>query len=238
MLDLNRITCPSAGVLSRLKNGFEIENDSKLESYPTPELDRVTDRKPQTSLPAPQTTRNHLIRLYTAQRPLHVVDDGFVLYQEIRDGFEAVINFLYNLGFQLDKDFFPFCRFDLQTQNLVARVTSAITITITGIIDWDSAAFAPKSMSICVPFSAWMEDGNAWEEDEIEGNRPLIDPEQIVLKTVYEDIAGPGFAQTSYAPELAFTRRMLYCLMRDLTNGGEVLMAKELIEDFAKLEIK
>lgn len=186
----------------------------------------------------PQTARDHFIGLCTARRPLHVADDGFVLYQEGWNGFEAVINSLYNLGFLPDEDFFHFCYFDLQTRNLVARVTSETVIEITGILDWNSAAFVPKFMSIRSLFFAWIEDSNACEEDEIEVNSPLTEPEKIALKAVYEGVAGLGFAQTSYTPELALARRMFCYLIRGLTNGGEVPMAEELIEDFAKLDIK
>ncbi|KAF2787276.1 hypothetical protein K505DRAFT_258065 [Melanomma pulvis-pyrius CBS 109.77] len=237
VLDLHNTTSTSAGIISRANNSVDITGRIKIEPYPVSGRLASTTNGVQCPLSIPQTTRDHLLGLCKAQRPVKVADDGTLLFQYIWDDFESIINTLYEKGFIPDHHIFHLCHLDLQSRNLLARVVDESTIEITGILDWDSAAFAPKFLSVRAPFFFWTED-DAWEEDEADVYRPLSDPEHIALKAVYEEVAGPQFSQTSYIPELALARRMYYILKRGLYSGIQVQFAEDIIEEFAKLNIK
>jgi hypothetical protein len=239
VLNLHEITNASAGIISRVNNTSDLVNCVKLEPYPVSKRSIFRDDiEPKVNIVSPpQTTHDLLHSLCKTQRPLMVADNGNLIFQDIWDDFESIINTLHDRGFIPDGDLFHLCHFDLQSRNLLARVIDDSTVDITGILDWDSAAFAPKFMSVRAPFFFWTNDDD-WEEDEIKVNRPLQDPEHVALKAVYEEIAGTEFAQASYLPELAMIRQLFYVLKKGITSGMIVELAEEIIEEIAKLNIK
>jgi hypothetical protein len=239
VLNLHEITNASAGIISRVNNTSDLVNGVKLEPYPISKCSISRDDiEPKVNIVSPpQTTQDLLHSLCKSQRPLMVADNGNLMFQDIWDDLESIISTLHNRGFIPDGDLFHLCHFDLQSRNLLARFIDESTVDITGILDWDSAAFAPKFMRVRAPFFSWINNDD-WEEDEIKVNRTLQDPEHVALKAVYEKTAGTEFARASYVLELAMVRQLFYVLKKGITGGIVVELAEEINEEFAKLNIK
>ncbi|KAH6983895.1 hypothetical protein EDB80DRAFT_875412 [Ilyonectria destructans] len=70
---------------------------------------------------------------------------------------------------------------------------------ISGVLDWDSAVFAPMFMSCAPPMWIW-----AWQDDEDEDERTANDKpptsEGVRLKLAFEEAAGKDFAKFAYEP--------------------------------------
>ena len=107
------------------------------------------------------------------------------------------------------------CHLDLNTapRNIMAHIDSDESLTISGILDWDSAIFAPR-FGGCVPpmwIWAWSDD----EEDEAHANDAPDTLEQQELKQLFEEAVGPKFLEYAYRPEYRLARR----LFRIATDG-------------------
>ena len=107
------------------------------------------------------------------------------------------------------------CHLDLNTapRNIMAHIDSDESLTISGILDWDSAIFAPRFVGCVPPMWIW-----AWsdeEEDEAHANDTPDTLEQQELKQLFEEAVGPKFLEYAYRPEYRLARR----LFRIATDG-------------------
>jgi aminoglycoside phosphotransferase (APT) family kinase protein len=142
---------------------------------------------------------------------------------------------LYARGLIPDKDAFHFYHADMQLRNLLFAIESPTTIRLTGILDWDSALFAPNFMSTRAPFFLWSED----DADENEEGDAVVEPEDKEkgeLKRIFEHVVGRDFHQESYRQEYVLARRMWYFLVNGLRNGGDVFLAEEVLELWGEMD--
>ena len=107
------------------------------------------------------------------------------------------------------------CHLDLNIapRNIMAQIDSDESLTISGILDWDSAIFAPRFVGCVPPMWIW-----AWsdeDEDEAHANDTPDTLEQQELKQLFEEAVGPKFLEYAYRPEYRLARR----LFRIATDG-------------------
>ena len=93
------------------------------------------------------------------------------------------------LGF-LGNDENCVCHLDLlgTPRNIMADIKADGGLSITGILDWDSAAFAPRFVGCAPPMWLW-----AWDEegeDEKRANDNPSAPEDQEIKRIFEEIVG------------------------------------------------
>jgi aminoglycoside phosphotransferase (APT) family kinase protein len=136
----------------------------------------------------------------------------------------------------LDDDFYSLCHFDLHPRNiLVQEVSSIQQHAITGILDWDSAIFAPPWAS-CTPPSwlwAWQDDG---DEDERHANDKPQTVEMREIKQTFEEAAGPKVCHYAYEPHYRIARETLKLAVDGLRSNETIRAAKRLVEEWAELK--
>ena len=99
------------------------------------------------------------------------------------------------------------CHLDLMPRNIMVETPNATSANISGILDWDSAVFAPFFVS-CNPPS-WIWDwAEEEDEDPAKANETPETPEMQELKQVFEDAVGSKFLTCSYNPEYQLARRL------------------------------
>jgi hypothetical protein len=138
LINLNKVRNDSPGICSP---------SCKLESYPVPAfgISEPKFTKPHIFPSKPITTKDLLLRQCVRRREYEQAATGRS-WNEVWDGFESMIHKLHKLNIFPDDDQFHLSHLDLQNRNLLVEVHGD-EITMTGILDRDSAIFAPKFMS-------------------------------------------------------------------------------------------
>jgi len=222
--DLQKITNKTAGILSARNTNYDIkQNLLRVEPIPI----SAANVSMNTPLAKPQTTRALLLELCQRQQ-----DDtrsrGLQGYDHVWDGFVKITGDLFSLGLIPDKDPFHFYHADLQSRNLLFTIQSPAVVRLTGILDWDSAIFAPKFMSTRAPFFLWSKD----DADDNEEDNALLEPEhaeKAELKRTFEQEVGEAFCKESYRKEYVLARRMWYFMGNGLGNDGDVPLAEKVL---------
>lgn len=126
--------------------------------------------------------------------------------------------------------------------NLVSPTTQAPEPIITGVLDWDCAAFSLSFMSSAPPLWIW-----AWLDDEDEDERTANDTppteEGRELKEVFGQAAGPLYVRYAYPSAYRLARRLMrfaingvYCT-KDMEDSAEMLQERsELRSSGVRLE--
>ena len=99
---------------------------------------------------------------------------------------------------------------DLAAHNIMVEVRTDNTITVTSVLDVDSACFAPTFVSCYPPWWLWQgetQPGDALE-DETQSNKPPLDPELLEIKRIFEEIIGDNFLCYAYHPHFRLVRRL------------------------------
>ena len=127
------------------------------------------------------------------------------------------------------------CHLDLNMapRNIMAHVDSDESLTISGILDWDSAIFAPRFVGCVPPMWIW-----AWsdeEEDETLANDTPSTPEQQELKQLFEDAVGPEFLEYAYRREYRLARRLFQFAIDGMRTSEEVTEVESLLAEWAKI---
>ena len=119
---------------------------------------------------------------------------------------------------------------DLAAQNIMVEVDSDKSITITGVLDFDSAIFAPTFVSCYPPWWLWQDEtqpGDAME-DESQSNETPPDPELVEIKHIFEETVGDGFLRYAYQPKFRLARK----LFKIACHGNSSDEAWKKIEEF------
>ena len=127
------------------------------------------------------------------------------------------------------------CHLDLNMapRNIMANVEPDESLTISGILDWDSAIFAPRFVGCVPPMWIW-----AWsdeEEDEVLANNTPSTPEQQELKQLFEDAVGPTFLEFAYRPEYRLARRLFQFAIDGMKTSEEVQEVESLLSEWATI---
>ena len=91
---------------------------------------------------------------------------------------------------------------DLAAHNIMVDVDSDKSITITGVLDFDSAVFAPTFVSCYPSWWLWQDEtqpGDAME-DESQSNEAPPDPDLVEIKHIFEETVGDDFSVTPTSP--------------------------------------
>ena len=127
------------------------------------------------------------------------------------------------------------CHLDLEPRNILVRPPSPThPQAITGILDWDSALFAPPFMSCSPPMWLW-----AWndedEEDERLANDPPPTPELRELKQLFEDAAGLTYSRYAYGAQYRLARRLARFSIDGLRSNEDLIGAESLLQEWAEV---
>jgi aminoglycoside phosphotransferase (APT) family kinase protein len=231
ILDLAKIKTRCPGIISVRNTTYDLKHDMiRLEPVPIPRSQRTL---PSNHLATPQTTKDFLLDIVTRQCA-HAATADLPACTEIWERVINMIHTLHRLNFLRDTDAFHLHHGDFHPRNILVRITSPLSVEVTGIIDWDLALFAPKFMATRAPFFAWNSDNGGEEED----GDALLEPEDEETKEIkraFESVVGEAFLREAYCTELVLLRRLWHILLRGLTNGGDIFLVEEILGEFEVL---
>ncbi|KAL8801336.1 MAG: hypothetical protein Q9182_004543 [Xanthomendoza sp. 2 TL-2023] len=131
--------------------------------------------------------------------------------------------------------YFTLCHFDLHPRNVMVDIQADGAAVISGVLDWDSAVFAPD-FAVCIPPS-WIW---AWRDDEDErtdeSDDTPADPKDQVLKQDFEEAVGSELRELFYAPQYRMARKLFNFALEGLRNSKAWKDAYDLIGDWAAFQ--
>lgn len=237
-------TAGFAGVLVKLRTlpsatGGLIVSDSDMcdEDFKVVPFD--VDPEPESGEPnmeaVTQTTLDWFLfqfqRWETADLQL---DSSNGLSSRLFDGLRDLATEMNELGYF--NSGFSLCHLDLEPQNVIVDV-GPDHISIDGILDWDSAVFAPTFLSCKPPMWLWAWGDNE-EEDEDEANDVPADPQNRELKQIFEDIVGPDFLAHAFKPEYRFARKLAHLAMKGIRTNEDFDLAEELPREWKSIRAR
>ena len=134
----------------------------------------------------------------------------------------------------LGDDAFTLCHMDFAPRNILVLINDAdSSISVSGILDWDSAFFAPKIMSCAPPSWLW-----AWVEDESEdeataGEEPTALNAQKVKQT-FEKAVGENFLRHCYESSHRMARRIIRLAIYGMHSNEDLKEAEKLFDEWAE----
>ncbi|USP76896.1 hypothetical protein yc1106_04170 [Curvularia clavata] len=227
LLELRKVRNKCPGIISIRNTTYDLKHDLvRTEPIPIPSSSRTAVTA---NLPGPQTTKAFLLDLCSRQ-------SAYASAANLRTGEDLwpritkMIHTLHKLDLIPDSDPFHLYHSDMLPRNLLMEVTSDTEVRITGILDWDSALFAPSFMSTRAPSFAWSEG-----EDEKDA---LVEPQDEVLrklKKVFEGVVGETFLKSAYSVELMLARRLWGVLIKGFACGDDAWMAEDVLNEFERM---
>lgn len=99
---------------------------------------------------------------------------------------------------------------DLAPRNIMVEIRSDKSIVVTGVLDFDSAVFAPTFVSCYPPWWLWQDEAQPGDalEDESQSNETPPDPELAEVKRIFEETVGDDFLRYAYRPQFRLARKL------------------------------
>lgn len=181
-----------------------------------------------------QSVRDSLVAVFRSRR-----EDHLARYQadDVRTTF---LREFIGMTVQLDKDDWfaeneiSLCHLDLAPRNiLIASSLTDGSPLIVGILDWDSAVFAPSFLLCTPPLWLW-----AWQADEDEDERTADDipatTEDRELKKIFEDAAGPKYLRFAYCSAYRLARRLVRFAIDGIRSSEDIHEAMGMQQEWSE----
>ena len=156
-----------------------------------------------------------------------------ILYWDYQFRFVQVAKQMDSLGILGDGEN-CLCHFDLAARNIMVQIQQNGSLSISGIVDWDSAAFAPEFVSCAPPSWLWTNQ-KYYDAEESEASSTPSTPEQEHLKEVFDDVVGFDWTWFAYRPEYRLARELFYFAQRGLPDGEAAKKADKFLKEWAAL---
>ena len=134
-----------------------------------------------------------------------------------------------------DKNEYCLCHLDLAARNIMTDISKDGDLTISGILDWDSAVMAPWFVSYKPPKFLWADPFDDYECDTDEARAqdiPTLASDQAI-KRAFEETVGKEFLLYSYKPQYRLARQLYHLAVSGLHSNEHAKAAKLLIKEWA-----
>lgn len=122
--------------------------------------------------------------------------------------------------------------FDLAARNVLVQILPNGSLTISGIVDWDSAVFAPTFVSCAPPSWLWT-DQKYYDVEENDASMTPSTPEQEQIKELFDDVVGFDWTWLAYRPEYRLARELFYFAQHGLQDGEAQQKAVKFLKEWA-----
>ena len=214
-------------------SGFEPELDlnTKLPFFHVHPF--VKDWEPLEDPPLEQSTYYFMSAQFGRWKALDLrCDPASIRWSKEYDRLVIMAGQMDELGF-LGNDENCVCHLDLlgAPRNIMADIKSDGSLSITGILDWDSAVFAPRFVGCAPPMWLWAWDEE--EEDEKHANDTPSHPGDQEIKKIFEETVGDWFLLYAYKPEYRLARELFRFAQSGIRSSIDNQEVEELLKEWA-----
>ena len=201
----------------------------KVEGHPHGE-DRQLDET-SSSNAIPSYKNNLEFFQFQFNRWKMVAVDKTILKVEYMERLSAIAAQLDESGFLGDGQY-CLCHLDLATapRNILVDIGTDSSLTITAILNWDDAVFAPKFVACAPPMWIW-----AWSDDEDEDERRANDSPSTFqgqeLKRLFEESVGQEYLHYAYQPQYRIARKLFEFALHGIHSSWKMDEANEMIDE-------
>ena len=193
----------------------------------------VKDWEQSETSPVEQSTYYFMAAQFGRWRALQLRrDPAIIRWSNTYERLVTMADEMETLGF-LGNNENCMCHLDLlgSPRNIMVDIQSDDSLSITGILDWDSAVFAPRFVGCTPPMWLW-----AWNSEEDEDERHANDtpttPENCEIKKIFEETVGDRFLTYAYKPEYRLARELFRFAKSGITSSTEIDEIEELLKEW------
>ena len=196
----------------------------------------VKDWKPPENVPSKLSTYYFMLVQFGRWKALELRQEPTsIAWSKTYDRLVTMALQMDDLGF-LGDDENCVCHLDLlgAPRNIMADIKTDGSLSITGILDWDSAVFAPRFVGCAPPFWLW----DSWdeeEEDERRANDTPSDPRDREIKRIFEETIGSYFLHFAYTPEYRLARELFRFAKCGIRASHEIGEVEELLNEWDEI---
>ncbi len=197
----------------------------------------VKDWKPSGKPPFDETTYYFMLAQFGRWKALELrCDPASIGWMKHYDRLVTMARQMDDLGL-LGDDENCICHLDLlgAPRNIMADIKPDGSLRITGILDWDSAVFAPRFAGCAPPFwlwDSWDEEEEEEEEDGRHANDTPSDPGNREIKRIFEETIGSYFLHFAYKPEYRLARKLFQFAKCGIRASHELGEIEELVKEW------
>ena len=195
----------------------------------------VKNWEPTESPPLEQSTYYFMMAQFGRWKALELrCDPATIRWSNNYDRLVTMTAQMDDLGF-LGNDENCVCHLDLlgSPRNIMVDIKSDGSLSITGILDWDSAMFAPRFVGCAPPM--WLWAWNEEEEDEKHANDTPPNPEDQEIKRIFEETVEDRFLSYAYKPEYRLARELFRFAQSGIRTSTEMEEVEELLKEWAEI---
>ena len=167
-------------------------------------------------------------------------DPHYIFYPDRWKGLADVAEAMDIMGYLGDK---PgdnqncLCHLDFRGRNIMVDIQPDDSLKVTGVLDWDSAVFAPRFVGCCPPHWMWADEDDEDDEDFDEDDESKADqiPKREIdrrVKEAWEEAAGEEVLRYAYEPYFRIARKLFHAAIHGMHSSWELRGADNLIKEW------
>ena len=124
---------------------------------------------------------------------------------------------------------------DLAGRNIMAEFHSDESVTINGILDWDSAIFVPRFVACAPPWWLWQDENDTtdYQEDETKASETPTSPLNQAIKRAFEQTVGEDFLFYAYEPQFRIARKLFHIAVNGCNSSTQLEKVESFLEEWA-----
>ena len=234
LLDLHSVSSPVVGLIES-SDKSTYDKDFKVVQFDMNDFKGIASDASFLSADVPRNdtilvtleTRFSRWKAYTLS-----LDKDDLFGSDIMDNLTTVAREMDDKGY-FDDNRIVLCHLDLEPRNVIISLEPEVSIS--GILDWDSAVFAPIFMTCAPPFWLWGWNDEE-DEDEKKANDTPLTLELREIKQTFEDVVGAKILKYTYGPQYRLARKLFQFAIFGMTSSETIQESFELVEEWAKLK--
>jgi aminoglycoside phosphotransferase (APT) family kinase protein len=231
--EMSKIRAPCPGTLDpeSILSGDQHMKILRLQCPP-----RNARRPPSTEAPQPSTPMS-VYDFITSQLARHREYDVSLHRESLNPWkpFRAIIDELHAQGL-FDDDEYYLTHMDFEPRNILLQVTSPTTASLSAILDWDEALFAPAFLNCRPPSWLWDFEGEDDEElDERVAAKTPEDADLAAVKAAFEDAVGEQYLKYAYKAEYRVARDITRLAVQGIGSNEDYEVAEKVLREWGEM---
>ncbi|MCJ1455059.1 hypothetical protein MMC28_005413 [Mycoblastus sanguinarius] len=124
---------------------------------------------------------------------------------------------------------------DFAPRNIMVEIDEDDAIHLNGVLDWDSAAFAPKFVSCAPPWWLWQDEDDpldVQDQDESKSDQEPASEQNRAIKQAFEETVGEEFLKYAYQDRFRLARKIFRIAIQGNNSNEHLRAIEEFLEEW------